>query len=52
MSWSMMASAMTLAIRPASFRPVLNFGLRHPKYGPALVPDLEAIMENYQLEGS
>lgn len=50
MSWFMRGAVMTLTTRPASFRPVLNFGLRHPKYGPALFRDLEAIMEKYRPE--
>lgn len=36
---------------PAGFIPAsVEFGLRHPKYGPALFKDLEAIMEKYRLE--
>ena len=35
----------------AGFIPAsVEFGLRHPKYGPALFHDLKAIMENYRLE--
>ena len=34
---------------PAGFIPAsVEFGLRHPKYGPALFRDLEAIMEKYR----
>lgn len=34
---------------PAGFIPAsVEFGLRHPKYGPALFKDLEAIMEKYR----
>lgn len=36
---------------PAGFIPAsVEFGLRHPKYGPALFRDLEAIMEKYRPE--
>ena len=36
---------------PAGFIPAsVEFGLRHPKYGPALFHDLEAIMEKYRPE--
>lgn len=36
---------------PSGFIPAsVEFGLRHPKYGPALFKDLEAIMEKYRLE--
>lgn len=36
---------------PPGFIPgSVEFGLRHPKYGPALFHDLEVIMENYRLE--
>lgn len=36
---------------PAGFIPAsVEFGLRHPKYSPALFKDLEAIMEKYRLE--
>ena len=36
---------------PAGFIPAsVEFGLRHPKYGPALFYDLEAIMEKFRLE--
>ena len=36
---------------PAGFVPArVEFGLHHPKYGPALFYDLEALMENYGLE--
>lgn len=35
----------------AGFIPAsVEFGLRNPKYGPALFYDLEAIRENYRLE--
>ncbi|OFK64501.1 UTP--glucose-1-phosphate uridylyltransferase [Corynebacterium sp. HMSC074A09] len=34
---------------PAGFIPAsVEFGLRHPKYGPALFRDIEAIMEKYR----
>lgn len=34
---------------PAGFIPAsVEFGLRHPKYGPTLFRDIEAIMEKYQ----
>ncbi|MDK8762758.1 UTP--glucose-1-phosphate uridylyltransferase [Corynebacterium sp. MSK218] len=34
---------------PAGFIPAsVEFGLRHPKYGPALFKDIEAIMEKYR----
>lgn len=36
---------------PAGFIPAsVEFGLRHPKYDPALFRDLEAIMEKYRPE--
>ena len=36
---------------PAGFIPAsVEFGLRHPKYGPVLFRDLEAIMEKYRAE--
>ncbi|OFR62941.1 UTP--glucose-1-phosphate uridylyltransferase [Corynebacterium sp. HMSC078H07] len=36
---------------PAGFIPAsVEFGLRHPKYGPALFHDLESIMEKYRSE--
>lgn len=36
---------------PAGFIPVsVEFGLRHPKYGPALFTDLEALLEKYRGE--
>lgn len=34
---------------PAGFIPaIVEFGLRHPKYGPALLADLEVLLENYR----
>ena len=34
---------------PAGFIPArLEFGLRHPKYGPALFADLEVLLEKYR----
>ncbi|MBS5998651.1 MAG: hypothetical protein KIA11_12135, partial [Corynebacterium sp.] len=34
---------------PAGFIPAsVEFGLRHPKYGPALFTDLEALLEKYR----
>lgn len=34
---------------PAGFIPVsVEFGLRHPKYGPALFADLEVLLEKYR----
>lgn len=34
---------------PAGFIPAsLEFGLRHPKYGPALLADLEVLLEKYR----
>lgn len=36
---------------PAGFIPAsVEFGLRHPKYGPALFTDLEALLEKYRGE--
>ena len=36
---------------PAGFIPAsVEFGLRHPKYGPALFEDLEALLEKYRPE--
>ena len=36
---------------PAGFIPAsVEFGLRHPKYGPALFKDIEAIMEKYRTQ--
>lgn len=45
----MMVSATILAT-PGFIPASVEFGLRHPKYGPALFHDLEAILENYRLE--
>ena len=36
---------------PAGFIPAsLEFGLRHPKFGPALFADLEVLLEKYRGE--